>query len=626
MTKKVLSLSLLLALTIVFQAKAQVLTVAPANPAQPKNNVQQAQNPNLIDAADNQIWWGYFNGTEERNAVGIQKKEIHDAAIFISGDNKIAAGRAIKAIRVYLRDIENLSSVKVWLSKKLPSTADKADIFVKTLDLSTLQGDDQGDNLGSPNDIALDNPYTITGEGVYVGYSIGIKELTDKTKYPLVTTKKTHNYANSFFIKTGVSIKTWQDYSLRYLGALCTQVLLEGDFYDTAATPSDCFFPLATPNQSFSSTTNITNCGKEDISSIAYHISRNGVAGEEKTVNFTSPITPGISQGVQFNLTAPETYGTEKNLFVITKVNGKDNQAEVNSSNVSITIIQELDEKLEKNVLVEEFTTEMCGNCPAAANAIASYLKNNPDIAKKVAMICHHSGYYTDKFTTDADVEYEWFYNSNTYAPAFMYDRAVISSTNTPVEHAGNYGSNINKMLQKEAPVSVEVKAELKDEKVEVTVTGKVVKRFGNTIPHMTVTLVEDNIATGTQSGGGTSYKQQHVTRAVNNTWGTPFHWDNNNYTYTYTFDLNPSWNKEELSVVAFISDIDRTNPTKCLVYNCNKAKVDLATGITDLTEKAGDKTEVARYTIDGQRIYAPQRGVNIVKLSDGTTQKVMVK
>ena len=41
---------------------------------------------------------------------------------------------------------------------------------------------------------------------------------------------------------------------------------------------------------------------------------------------------------------------------------------------------------------------------------------------------------------------------------------------------------------------------------------------------------------------------------------------------------------------------------------------------------KNSDATEVARYTIDGRAINAPQAGVNIVKMSDGTVKKVLVK
>lgn len=53
--------------------------------------------------------------------------------------------------------------------------------------------------------------------------------------------------------------------------------------------------------------------------------------------------------------------------------------------------------------------------------------------------------------------------------------------------------------------------------------------------------------------------------------------------------------------------------------------KVTQATGITG-TQTSADVREIARFTIDGKRISQPQRGINIVKYSDGTVKKVVVK
>ena len=49
------------------------------------------------------------------------------------------------------------------------------------------------------------------------------------------------------------------------------------------------------------------------------------------------------------------------------------------------------------------------------------------------------------------------------------------------------------------------------------------------------------------------------------------------------------------------------------------------ATGIIG-TQTSADIREIARFTIDGKRINQPQRGINIVKYSDGTVKKVIVK
>lgn len=38
------------------------------------------------------------------------------------------------------------------------------------------------------------------------------------------------------------------------------------------------------------------------------------------------------------------------------------------------------------------------------------------------------------------------------------------------------------------------------------------------------------------------------------------------------------------------------------------------------------EKTEVSRYSIDGKKLSEPQNGINIIKMSDGTTKKKIVK
>lgn len=49
-------------------------------------------------------------------------------------------------------------------------------------------------------------------------------------------------------------------------------------------------------------------------------------------------------------------------------------------------------------------------------------------------------------------------------------------------------------------------------------------------------------------------------------------------------------------------------------------------TSIDGIDTTEGDVQEVARYTIDGVRLSAPAKGINIIRYSDGTTKKVIVK
>lgn len=48
-------------------------------------------------------------------------------------------------------------------------------------------------------------------------------------------------------------------------------------------------------------------------------------------------------------------------------------------------------------------------------------------------------------------------------------------------------------------------------------------------------------------------------------------------------------------------------------------------TGI-DKTAMSSDVTVISRYSVNGQRLTAPTKGVNIVKYSDGSVRKEIVK
>ncbi len=45
-----------------------------------------------------------------------------------------------------------------------------------------------------------------------------------------------------------------------------------------------------------------------------------------------------------------------------------------------------------------------------------------------------------------------------------------------------------------------------------------------------------------------------------------------------------------------------------------------------DSVVNSGEVTEVARYTVSDQKITTPQKGINIVRYSDGTTRKILMQ
>ena len=92
----------------------------------------------------------------------------------------------------------------------------------------------------------------------------------------------------------------------------------------------------------------------------------------------------------------------------------------------------------------------------------------------------------------------------------------------------------------------------------------------------------------------------------------------------SYTIDL-PTYaklknalQKDQIYVIAIL--IDSTGS----IANVGKARVDGITGIS--TVNGGKTNETVFYSLDGRKLSAPQQGINIVKMSDGSTRKVMMK
>ena len=78
---------------------------------------------------------------------------------------------------------------------------------------------------------------------------------------------------------------------------------------------------------------------------------------------------------------------------------------------------------------------------------------------------------------------------------------------------------------------------------------------------------------------------------------------------------------KSKLSVAAFI--IDKTDGR---VVNAAIVPVEgYELGIDDALTSNGNRA-VSRYSIDGRRLTAPQRGLNIIRTADGRTMKVVVR
>ena len=97
---------------------------------------------------------------------------------------------------------------------------------------------------------------------------------------------------------------------------------------------------------------------------------------------------------------------------------------------------------------------------------------------------------------------------------------------------------------------------------------------------------------------------------------------------YWQWVDLSALGQVKELSFAMTSShnnDWGMTTPGYFCVDNINGEKDETA-GINSRMAAASSATPSARYTLDGRQMMSPRRGVNIVRMSDGTVRKVFVK
>ena len=96
----------------------------------------------------------------------------------------------------------------------------------------------------------------------------------------------------------------------------------------------------------------------------------------------------------------------------------------------------------------------------------------------------------------------------------------------------------------------------------------------------------------------------------------------------TYTTTLDASWKPENMEIVAFVANYDETNCTNCTVYNaegCALEGNDVVDGIST-PEVASSATIQAVYDLQGARLGAMRRGLNIVKFNNGSVRKIIIK
>lgn len=578
--------------------------------------------------AANQRWLGYYNSDALaglHNGMGIPA---------YPGDNKVAICLSEDILKPYVG--KNIVGMRFGLTEEIGNSS--VSLFKQSGSApgAVCRNVDVQNGAVGWNEVKFDEPYTIqAGETLYAGYSYTqLSNENDYKSYPLSAVEE--GLENQIlWVNCKINNNAgWYEFDTRGLN-ISIQVLVEGDFAEYAVLPEDFGTLKGAKNKNLAVAVKFMNNSKEAVSSLGYVVSVDGVAGSEQSVDVSPAVGVGAYGTFKANVPCGNTEGLKEVKIEVTKVNGHKNGASSTVANGKISIG---DKMYERNVCIEEFTTEKCPNCPRVAGFLHTYLEEADPT--RVFAVCHHAAFDTDWLTQDCDQYLTYLFNDDgtTYAPAMMFNREPAFNSRYAAGQKDNVtipgsAAEIKKITNyyldetmADAKLDMKLTYDEGESKVIIVVTGESNKSYDTEKALLTVYLTEDNVKAKKQAGASSNFYHQHVIRDYNSNWGDPLTWNDNKFSATYEFDVKEAWKKDDLKVVAFLNKHNTKNRLDNRIENVTgKDLIGKPTAIESVGS-ADNAVEVARYNAAGQRINGKQKGLNIVKLSNGTTLKVVVK
>ncbi len=382
------------------------------------------------------------------------------------------------------------------------------------------------------------------------------------------------------------------------------------------------------------------NYGSNAIKSFHYRLSIAGKVLEEKEVKLAQPIAPTDTKELLVNVPTLKELGDYKVTCEITKVNGQPNTTTFSESSLNMVV---LSKKPKCRVVFEDYTATWCQYCPRAT-AIMEYMsKKHPDDFIGIAIHSRDQMGIENYYGTGSPVRgYPTIWASR-------YSQIKDYTGEDAYDDAKNRG----------AVMDIEVQAEWDVRKTTISVQSFTTFRrsLSNARYALAYVIVEDGmqgrswaqanyfygryeyenenseLRTFTRGGNPVyNLKYNHVARDFKGIeWGL----DNSlpsrvtadkAISHKVTFgNIGTYWqpqNKNNLHVVVLV--IDRSSN-----YIVNAARCSIGAHGTTGVEAVNTQTErveVARFNLKGQRLSAPEPGINVVKYNDGTVEKVLVR
>ena len=598
--------------------------------------------PAKANLAANQRLVGYFNTDDCDTYLGVTG---------ITGNNKVAMvltaddlapyyGKKIAGVRFNLGEGETANGVFVENLKIADGEITEATSLVSSDESVTSAAGAK--NTGEWHEVMFDNKIELNSsfEGLFVGYNYKQKS----NNYPIGVSSKVEGpfyiYANIPASKGGNGEDWYQINSGGY--GLSIQLIVEGDFAPNAVRPLDFGEFTVVKGKSKNVAVSLWNIGSK-LTSIDYTIALDGKAGAEQHLDFGKDFGLGGTHSVEIPFAAASELGASTVTLTITKVNGEENACVKNSATGTLYTVER---EFVKRSVAEQFTGTGCGNCPSGH--VAMHNMHNLYGDQFIGIALHQFNQSDPMYNISYDLGF-------TGAPQCMVNRS--SGVLAPYEQMPEV---LKASLNEIALAEVTVAGTFAEEDTKVNATASVESLVAGDY-NIAFMLTADGL-----TGKTTSWKQQNYFckggGRYNSQASMPddlkFLWNKGSAYYeTYNDVLIASSyvssnNKATLPTLVangtVSSEYTMKMPTKVAlkkalkldqiyvvallldkktgaIVNAGRARVTGSTGIEDVTTGT-EPTVVARYNVNGVQIAAPVKGINIVKMSDGTTRKVLVK
>lgn len=353
--------------------------------------------------------------------------------------------------------------------------------------------------------VVFDEPVTITeGADIYVGYEV------NGSGYYLGVEENSTLCTNSYLYDEG-KWQTFKALGISPYGASIQAICVGGDY---SSEP------------------------QHDVVVENINVSKNVRAGE--VVNFSAEVrSAGVKTTGTINVTAKygdqtvsETVATLRNgeskkfNFTINGIGLDMTKITVEATEADVTDEKTANNKAseeinvyaadapERNcILVEEFTSQSCPNCPAGIETLRQAIAGMKH-PEKAAWIAHHSGYADDIFTLTGDKTIASKLGCYS-APSCCIDRMPVTYTGTTTELLWHPGYATSRLLDELAaiPANATIAMDVDFDGTDSTLT---VELSGSSYIHdcyMTVIVCQNGVVAA-QSSGGNNFVHNEIVRA----------------------------------------------------------------------------------------------------------------